>query len=379
MPCPPGDAVTELLLEKGPEKIRAALIRDGELFRYEEEAPGAVAAEDILVVRVDRCVPALEAAFVKMGPLGTGYLPYQEMRGVKVPPRSGEKLLAQVKKAPVGSKQAYLTMDIALAGRGAVLLPLSDKRTVSASVPEGEEKDRLQALCERLAPEQMGLVMRREAANMDADALEKEIAALTDRWRAVLSAPREEGPVTGRGSVWDRFIRDARPGVDRVLADFDVPGLKAERVERPFERYGVWDKLRKALRRVHHLPCGGNVVLEKTEAMWVADVNSARAIDRRKGLEATALKVNTEAAREIARLCQVRNVGGILVADFVDMEEEDHRREVAEALEEAFRQDPRKVVLHGFTALGLFEITRKKDGEALEAKDLFDKTDEEDV
>ena len=166
MPCPPGDAVTELLLEKGPEKIRAALLRDGELFRYEEEAPGAVAAEDILVVRVDRCVPALEAAFVKMGPLGTGYLPYQEMRGVKVPPRSGEKLLAQVKKAPVGSKQAYLTMDIALAGRGAVLLPLSDKRTVSASVPEGEEKDRLQALADLCLPDSLNDRIRNILRNL---------------------------------------------------------------------------------------------------------------------------------------------------------------------------------------------------------------------
>ena len=373
--------MTELLLEKGPDTVRAALIKDGKLFRYEEGSDTAPGAEEIRYARVDRCVPALEAAFVRMGAGETGYLPYREMRGIRVPPRCGETLLVQVKKAPVGSKQAYLTMDIALAGRGTVLLPLSDKSSVSASVTDEAVREKLGDLCARLKPEGMGLVLRREAANMDEDALKSEIAEAADRWRAVRAAPPEEGLVMGREPVWQRFIRDARPGVDRILADFDVPGLDAERTEKPFQLFGAEEKLAKALRRVHHLPCGGNVTLEKTEAMWVADVNSARAVGQKKGMEATALRVNREAAAEIARLCQVRNIGGILVVDFVDMDAPENRQAVTAALEEAFREDPRKVVLHGFTALGLFEITRKRDGEALDrhGAGAFRDTGEENV
>ena len=280
--------------------------------------------------------------------------------------KRGEKLLVQVKKAPVGGKQAYVTMDIALAGRGAVVLPLSQRRSVSSSVTEEEKRERLAALCNRLAPAEGGLVLRREALNMDEDALGEEIASLKARWRSITEhLPAEPGPVAPPERLWQIFMRDARPAVDRIVADFEIPGLGNETSENPFETWGVEEKLRKALQRVHHLPCGGNVVLEKTEALWVADVNSARAVGQKKGLEMTALKLNTEAAREIARLCQVRNIGGILLVDFVDMADESHRAQVEDALREAFRSDPRKVTLHGFTALGLYEITRRRDGEAV--------------
>ena len=353
--------MTELLLQSG-DKVRAALLKDGVLFRYEEEDLSNQGAEGIYRARVDRCMPALEAAFVRIGNGETAFLPYREMRGIKVPPRSGEEVLVQVKKSPAGQKQAYVTMDIALAGRGAVYLPLSERKTVSQSVTDDEARRELTARCIRLAPASGGLVLRREAQNMEDGALREEIAHLAARWQEILAAPRTDiGLLKGRERVWDRFYRDARPKVDKIFADFDVPGLPVERVQDPFSLRRVPEQVKKAWQRVHYLPCGGNVILEKTEALWVADVNSGKAVDQKKGLEMTAVRLNRQAAFEVARLCQVRNVGGILVVDFVDMAMEENRQAVEEALREAFREDPRKVVLHGFTALGLYEITRKKD------------------
>ncbi len=358
--------MTELLLEIKDGPAKAALLRDGRLFRYEEEA-GGPAAESLYLAKVDRCVPALEAAFVRIGPKETAYLPYTEMRGVRVPPRCGEKLLVQVRKAPVGQKQAYVTMDVSLAGRGAVYLPLSGRRAVSSSADDSA-REALTALCERLAPGEGGLILRREALNMEEERLREEIASLEARWRGIVkNLPADIGPVAVRERVWQRFLRDARPAVDRVIADAPVPGLGNEIADKPFERYGVGEMLRRALRQVHHLPCGGNVTLEKTEALWAADVNSAKAVGQKKGLEMTALKTNIEAAEELARLCQVRNVGGILIIDFVDMTEEAHRGQVEDALRKAFEADPRKVTFHGFTVLGLYAITRKKDGDTLKA------------
>ena len=356
-----------LLIEHSDGRTEFALMRDRDLLAFFREQPGKVEAEQIYLGKVDRMVKGVEAAFVKLGGETTGFLPYSECRER---PRSGEKLLLQVKRPPVGEKAAYLTADLALAGRYVLLTPLTARCAVSNRIEDPAVKNALRGLALRLAPPGMGLVMRAESAGVPEADVAAEIQALRGDYESILvRAARMDAPglVKGRGDLFSRLLRDEQGGVDEILTD--RPGalppvsLPVTACESPFALYNARDKLEKSLQRKVWLPCGGYLVIDPTEAMTVIDVNSGKFTGKKSGAESTFLQLNREAAREIARLLRLRGVGGIVIIDFVDMESDESRAAVAQALRDALRDDPVKTVIHGFTALGLMELTRKKSGE----------------
>ena len=346
-----------------------ALMEDKRLLYFSSLLPDGVRAEQIYLGVVDRIVKGMEAAFVRLNTEQMGFLPFAECREK---PRSGDKILVQVKKPPVGDKAPYLTEDLSFAGRFSLLTPLLRRCAVSKRVEEEAEKQRLQALAQRLAPENMGLVLRTEALAAGVDEIAREVAALRAVWEEVLQASQHaQAPclIRDRADALARLLRDEHGALDEILTDqMDspiLPGIPVHYCQRPFDLFSVKAKLEKSMQRKVWLDCGGYLVIDRTEALTVIDVNSGKFTGGKAGTESTFLRLNTEAAREIARLLRLRNLGGIIIIDFVDMQQEASRAAVQEALKEALKQDPVKTVIHGFTSLGLMEMTRRKTEESI--------------
>ena len=350
---------------RGDTKIGAVLI-DGLLYRYEEESAEEAQTESVFMGKVDRCMGGMEAAFVRVGKDRTVFLPYREMHGIPVPPPSGARVMVQIRRPPAGKKQAYATMDISLAGKYAVLTPVTHKKAVSSRYPDEDRPVAVERML-RLCPPDSGLILRMEAADADDETVKNEIASLMSRWEDILRTAgnmSSPGPVCFRPPLEERLLRDLKGGADRILTDdpafAGAAGMTAELMSGVMESFSVDAQARKARERVHHLPSGGNIVIDPCEAMTVVDVNTAGDAGNKKDPEKSRLKTNLEAAREIARLLQARDTGGIIIIDFIDMEKEENRSRVAAAMEEALREDYRKTVIHGFTSLGLMEMTRKR-------------------
>lgn len=340
-----------------------ALMEGSRLLFFAREARG-VQAEQIYLGVVDRMVKGMEAAFVRLGRDQMGFLPWDEC---PQKPRSGDRLLVQVKKPPVGEKAPYLTADPALAGRHVILTPRSPAPSVSKKITDEIQRAALLEAARRLAPAGMGLIMRTEAPQASEEELQSETLGLARQWQEILaSAAEAQAPclIRDREDALTRLLRDEHGEIAELLTDSaeDLPALPlpVRLAERPFDLYSVPARLEKSLQRRVWLDSGGYLIIDKTEALTVIDVNSGKFTGGKGGTEKTFLKLNLEAAGEIARLMRLRNMGGIILVDFVDMREEESRSQVRQALESALMDDPVKAVVHDFTALGLLEITRKK-------------------
>ena len=353
-----------MLVETREGKRRIAVMDGQRLLCFLDDMPAGPQAEQVYLGVVDRLAPGMEACFVRLGKDETGFLPYAECRER---PRSGAKVLVQVKKPAVGEKAPYLTQDLSLAGRYVILTPCTARCALSKKIQDEAAKERLSALAKALCPPGMGLVMRTESEGAAEDAVSAEIAALQSEWREIQSRlPGASAPCLVRGAedALLRLLRDERGQIEKILCD-DPAALPAvpvpvEACEHPFALFGVLSKWEKACQKKVWLDCGGYLVVEKTEALTVIDVNSGKYTGNKSGTENTFLRLNREAAREIARLLRLRSMGGIIIVDFVDMQREESRQAVLAELEACVRDDPVKVALHGFTSLGLMELTRKK-------------------
>ena len=340
-----------------------ALVQENRLLYLGREQTG-IQAEQIYLAMADRTLPGMEAMFVKLGKNQPGYLPYSECSRV---PRSGEKLLVQVKKPPVGEKAPYVSADLSLAGRFLILTPMSNRMGVSKKITKEADRVRLLDTAHHLAPKGMGLVMRTEAASAAEAALRGEVQSLLAQWQAILEAVETAAApclIRDREDLLTRLIRDEHGRIDGIVTDglqaLPPVSLPVQVTERPFDLCSVQTQWDRARQRKIWLDCGGYLIIDPTEALTVIDVNSGKYTGGKSGTESTFLKLNLEAAREIARLARLRAMGGIIIVDFVDMQEEANRTQVQSALEEALRDDPVKTVVHGFTRLGLMEMTRKK-------------------
>ena len=354
-----------LLIEKTGAGLRLALLEDRLLTDTRVIPAGGVLPEQIYLGRVERVAKGMGAVFVRLTDGQTGFLPASEL---KAPVQGGQDVLVQVKKPPVGEKAAYLTQEISLPGRTAILLPRGGARAVSSRVTDPAEKERLRALAAQLSPDRMGLIVRREAAGQPPEAVRENVSSLLSLWEKLEKdiraggAPRLVWP--GRSPA--RQALDDWPDIGRVtVSDPELlplfPDIPGDCAKDPFSLFSVNDQLRRLSARRVWLPSGGFVVVDPCEALTAIDVNSGKnAGTKAGGREALFLKTNLEAARLIARLIRVRGLGGIIVIDFIDMETEDARRQVLEAMTRAVLDDPVKCVVHGFTGLGLMEMTRKK-------------------
>ena len=352
-----------LLMERRPEGTALALLNDRMLTDYRMVADTELRPEALLLGRVRQNVRGMAAAFVSLPGGEVGFLPEAE---AKQPLRPGDFVLVQVKKPPIGSKSAYLTQSVALPGRGLILLPLDTAVGVSSRVEDETQREALRALGTALRPAGMGLVVRRAAAGMDEAALRTELERLLRRWsslQALAQFPTEPRLLWSGRSALDQALEDFGT-VDRLVLDHDEPDAPPyESMPAPFAAFAVEEQRDKLCRRQVWLPSGGFIVVDPCEALTAIDVNTGKAAGK-KGADREQLfvRTNLEAAELIARVLRVRGIGGIVIIDFIDMEQEASRAAVLDRLRALLREDPVKCVVLGFTQLGLVEMTRKKTG-----------------
>ena len=352
-----------LLMEHRPEGTAIALMEDRLLTDHRLVPDTGLRTETVMIGRVRQNVRGMGAVFVSLPGDQVGFLPESEGRA---PLHPGDFVLVQVKKPPTERKYASLTQDISLAGQGLILLPLSGTAGVSARVSDETERARLQALAQALRPQGMGLVMRRRSLALSEDALRAELEALMGLWTQIRARAGEMNALTtlwqGRSAAEQAL--DDFGAVDRVILDREenLP-VPAEQSPHPFADYAVEEQRERLLRRQIWLPSGGFLVVDPCEALTAVDVNTGKDVGKRNAdKEQLFLNTNLEAAEMIARVLRVRGVGGIIIVDLIDMEEEASRQRVLERFRALADEDPVKCVIHGFTSLGLLEMTRKKTG-----------------
>ena len=377
----------EILVNSGAHEARAAIIENGilqEVFLERADRRGLIS--NIYKGRVSRVLPGMQAAFIDIGMQRTAFLHASDIRSLVA---EGNDILVQVVKDPLGSKGARLTTHITIPSRYLVYIPQGQGVGVSARIDSEEERGRLRAAVEAgVDPqENAGFIVRTAAEDASAEALRADMTYLRKLWEFV----RHKGLRTQAGNLVHadlplhlRVLRDLlRPEVDKVL--IDEPGAHRDMREfagafmpaalpkielygeaRPlFDLHHVEEEIHKALERRVSLKSGGHLVIDQTEAMTTIDVNTGAFVGHRN-LEETIFRTNLEAAGTIARQLRLRNLGGIIIIDFIDMEEPQHRSQVLRALEEALGEDTVKTHISSVSPLGLVEMTRKRTRESLE-------------
>ncbi len=386
--------VKRMLISADPQEVRVAIVEGGKLSEaYIERRGRRSIVGNIYKGRVDAVLPGMEAAFVDIGLPKNGFLYVAEIvlpelddrdrrsKRIQELIQSGQDVLVQVTKDPMGSKGARLTMDVSLAGRFMVLAPGGDGVGVSKKL-EGPERDRLRDLLRTMKThEDAGLIARTAAQGASLDELERDVRLLEKLWSVSRGhAQRAEAPALVyaepdlslqmvrddfRSDVAELVIDDERQ-YHRILAYVrrTSPEL-AERVKlykgkRPlFQRYEIEQGIRSTLSRRVPLPSGGSLVFDYGEAFTVVDVNTGRFTGTTKKLEDTILKNNLEAAVEVVRQLRLRDIGGIIVVDFIDMASQKNRDAVLEVLQRELKKDRSKVYVVEISPLGLVEMTRK--------------------
>ena len=374
------------ILVKAQEKQRKiALLVENKLAEYYVETEeDATLVNAVFLGRVERVLPGMNAAFVQIGQALNGFLPLKEMEsfqnqtGAK-PLVSGSEIIVQVKKEARDEKGAFLSQDIALPGQYLILMPLNRFIGVSKRVSDAAEREYLLALGQELANGECGLIMRQAAQTARREALNDEISELQNKWEKIKAkATYAKAPATlyRDTSVLASLIRDYAPryalsitcndAVNRMPAPGE--GLMWEQIS-DVEMDAAWSgacvdqQLNEALGRYVELKNGGSLVIDEREALTTVDVNSGRFVGSRE--EEVALRQNLAACVEIARQIRLRNNSGIILIDFIDMKDDGQRKQVADRLMDELSRERDKAVLHGFTSLGLLEMTRKRTGASL--------------
>ena len=389
----------EILVNLTPRETRVALVESGILQEVHLERTrrrGLVG--NIYLGEVRRVLPGMQAAFIDAGLERTAFLHVSDLsrdNGGTPPPidrliREQQTLLVQVIKDPIGSKGARVTTQITVPSRYLVLTPRSSGIGVSTRIEDEGERERLRRIAEGLPggePDGPGLIFRTAAEGASEEALAADRAFLLRLWdavrrRAEIAQPgtlvHEDLPLLLRAMRdlathdLERVRVDSREGYQRLQAFCrDLLPHFAERIElytgeRPiFDLYGVEEEIERAHARRVELKSGGYLIIDQTEAMTTVDVNTGGFVGNRNVNE-TIFKTNLEAAQAIARQLRLRNIGGIIIVDFIDMSDPEHRRQVLRALEKALERDHAKTQIGAVSSLGLVEMTRKRTRESLE-------------
>lgn len=340
-------------------RTRVALLQDGRLLEYYEDAPESErVVGSVFLGRVERVLPDIGAAFVKIGLKQSGFLHITEAKSFhetagNAPLLSGENVLVQARKAPKGNKGAFLTRDISLPGQYVLLMPCNRFLGLSKRIEHAQERERAKALGERAARERFGLIVRHAALFASEEEVLAETESLWARWQDIRQkADGAKAPALlyTEASMAEVLERDY--GARHEIRPVAWPGALVDK------------QLHEALDRRVELPGGGSLIIDEREALQTIDVNSGRTV-KAQSLLGLPLEENLRAVPEIARQIRLRNLSGMILIDFIDMETEDERRRVQAAMEEALADDRVKNVVHGFTRLGLLEMTRKRTGESL--------------
>ena len=359
---------------------------------------------NIYLGRVQNVLPSMEAAFVNIGQPRNGVLYAGEVnwdttrlegqpRRIELAFKSGDPVLVQVTKDPIGHKGARLTSQVTLAGRFLVLVPSGGMTGVSRKLPD-RERARLKSIVSKIAPKDMGVIIRTAAEGASEEAIEKDLEALRRQWdkicekRDLYLHGKRPKLLQGEPDVAIRVVRDIfNDDFSQMIVEGDrvyerieeyldtmAPDLRDKLVKWDPEEHGgkdVFDKwqidsqLRKGMERQVYLPSGGSIVIDRTEAMTTIDVNTGRFIGKGKSLEETVTRCNLEASEEIARQLRLRDIGGMIMIDYVDMVMPANRDLVLRRLVECLARDRTKHQVAEVTSLGLVQMTRKRIGQGL--------------
>ena len=359
---------------------------------------------NIYLGRVQNVLPSMEAAFVDIGQARNGVLYAGEVnwdstrlegqpRRIELAFKSGDPVLVQVTKDPIGHKGARLTSQVTLAGRFLVLVPSGGMTGVSRKLPD-RERSRLKSIVSKVAPKDMGVIIRTAAEGASEEALTKDLENLQRQWGKIEDKRKEflhgKRPklLQGEPDVAIRVVRDIfnddfaklvvqgegvyervrhyletmAPDLEEKLEHWDPAEHQGKDV---FDRWSIDSQLRKGMERQVYLPSGGSLVIDRTEAMTTIDVNTGRFIGKGKSLEETVTRSNLEASEEIARQLRLRDIGGMIMIDYVDMVMPANRDLVLRRLVECLARDRTKHQVAEVTSLGLVQMTRKRVGQGL--------------
>jgi ribonuclease G len=397
---------TEILISSDPWENRVAILEGGELAELYIERDERVIGS-IYKGKVHNVLPGMGAAFVDIGlgrnaflyvddinkqPLNIGDVEITHGHsgftiGEKV--KKGDDVLVQIVKEPRGLKGARISTNISLPGRYLILMPTGKYSGVSRKIESADERNRLKAVMKRIRPEGMATVVRTAAGGVSEAELIADLGVLIRMWHGILEMYKRAASPSLLHKDMNLVYKAARDfitaDVDRVLIDDEDEYRKVreflqllgpqylDRVEHYnsgrdlFEDFKVDDELQKLMKPKINLPSGGSIVIETTEALTVIDVNSGK-FTGGKNLEDTIVKTNAEAAAEIARQVRLRDIGGIIVVDFIDMSSESSRNKIVKVLEDGLRRDRTRATIQSFSALGLLEFTRKRIGKDLGAQ-----------
>jgi ribonuclease G len=407
----------EIVINAHPWETRAALLDNGVLAELFLERPKDLGVSgNIYKGKVIRVMPGMEAAFVDIGLEKAAFLyatdfsdEIDDMEGLvdkdspdyfdgleqayAVAPaggiemmKRGQEVLVQVAREPLGTKGARITSHISLPGKYLVLLTMMDRVGVSRRIEDEAERKRLKKLVEEIKPAGVGFIVRTAGQGMTEEEIREDLEFLIKLQRSILAKKDRSGAPALIHRELDlglRMVRDLlTQDVDRLLIDSEseyrrlldfsesflphVAGKirRYERDEPIFEHYGLEMEIKRALGKKVWLKSGGSIVIEGTEALTAVDVNTGKFIGKRD-LEDTILRTNLEAVREIAYQLRLRNIGGLVIIDFIDMERAENREKVYNALEEALKPDTKKTNILKISELGIVEMTRKRARESL--------------
>lgn len=387
----------EIIVNAGPEETRVAIKEDGhcvEVF-LEREAEKQITG-NIYKGRVENILPGMGAAFVELGLEKNGFLyvedaiTLEEQKDLPINQvlKKSQEIMVQIVKEPMGTKGPRITSHISLPGRYLVLMPTVSYIGISRRIEQDEERERLREIAERIKPEKMGIIIRTVAENQKEEDLAKDLKFLLKLWQKIQHKNQYTKALTVIYRELDLVYRTIRDyftvEVSRFILDDQekyqeitdfvqsfspdlVPKLELYQGKVDiFQAFGIETEIEKALRRKAWLKSGGYVVFDQTEALTVVDVNTGKYVGNDSFAE-TILKTNLEAAKETVRQLRLRNIGGIILIDFIDMDDFKHREEVLNFLTEEVKKDRTKTTVLGLTKLGLVEMTRKKDRPSLDS------------
>ncbi len=378
-------------------RIQIGVLEDGLLVEhYVAQSQGGSLIGNVYLGKVQNVLPSMEAAFVDIGKgrnavLYSGEVDWEaaetgnQPRRIELALKSGDQVLVQVTKDPVGQKGARLTSQVSLPGRFLVYVPGGNMSGISRKLPESE-RQRLKQILKTALPEDAGVIVRTAAEGATEEQLIHDVERLKTQWETISEKAKGKAPALlhSEPDLLVKIIRDVfnedfqslvvsgetamvtiREYLESVAPDL-VERLSAYTLsEDVFDHYRLGDQIAKALERKVYLPSGGSLVIDRTEAMTVVDVNTGKFIGSGGNLEETVTKNNLEAAEELVRQLRLRDIGGIVVVDFIDMIQESNQEMVRRRLLECLSRDRTKNQVSEITSLGLVQMTRKKIGVGL--------------
>ncbi len=385
----------EIFINKNQNISKIVLVENGNVIeKYEEDDRKKRLEGKIYLGKVQNVLQGMQAAFIDIGEEKNTFIhlkdilpkvnivkdkKIEEEKNIKKVVKQGDRILVQVKRDATNIKGAKVSTHISIPSRYFVLMPDTDIRTISQKIEREEEKERLNKIVNEILPRNYGAIVRTSALGKDKEELEKDLEKSIKIWQGI-EEEKERNDVELPKTVYkgqtfiekllvdlidkeiERIVVNDKRIADEVKKIIEKleENIKLELKENEniFGTYDIEEQLEKSEQRKVWLRCGGFITIDKTEALTAIDVNSGRYIGS-KDLEQTVFKVNKEASEEIAKQLRLRDIGGIIIIDYIDMNDEEHKKQIIEILEENFKKDRSKTQIVGFSKLNLLEMTRK--------------------